>query len=511
MKTLRLLLGDQLNHAHSWFQTVDNEVTYVLMEVFQETNYVTHHIQKVVAFFAAMRNFAQEKQVKGHQFIYLKLDDQDNLQDIPANLNALIEKYHFVAFEYQLPDEYRLDVQLSEFCKKLKIPYQSYDSEHFLTSRYEMRDFFKGKKTYLMESFYRSMRKKYNILMENPTEPVGGKWNFDAENRKKFDKKVNVPVPLNFKNEVKEIFEMIEKTQVKTIGNIDVANFDWSLTRAQSLALLDFFVNHCLHYFGTYQDAMETNFPYLFHSRLSFALNIKLLNPLEVVNAAISHWEKHQDKIDISQVEGFVRQIIGWREFMRGAYWANMPNYATLNFFEHQNPLPEFYWTGKTKMNCLKHAIGQSLDLAYAHHIQRLMVTGSFANLAGVHPDYVDEWYLGIYIDAIEWVEITNTRGMSQFADGGLVATKPYVGSANYMHKMTNYCAKCHYNKDLRYGEKACPFNSLYWHFYHRHRAKLEKNPRIGMMYVMLNKMETAELDKILAQAEAYLEKINEL
>lgn len=510
MKTLRLVLGDQLNHQHSWFQQVDKQVIYVMMEVLQETNYVKHHIQKIVAFFSVMRNFASEMQAQGHHFVYLTLDNPDNRQSIPENLLAVIEKYKIEKFEYLLPDEYRLDVQLADFCKKLSIPSQAYDTEHFFTTRYEMRDFFKGKKTYLLESFYRSMRKKYHILMENG-EPKGGKWNFDAENRKKFDGKVNVPTPLTFKNEIKGIVEVINKFNIKTIGRIDTENFEWCVSREEALKLLDFFVKRCLKYFGTYQDAMETNLPYLFHSRLSFAINVKLLSPLEVVRAAIDHWEKNQNEIEIAQIEGFVRQIIGWREYMRGAYWANMPQYASLNFFEHQNLLPEFYWTGQTKMNCLKHAIHQSLDKAYAHHIQRLMVTGNFANLAGVHPDYVDEWYLGIYIDAIEWVEITNTRGMSQFADGGLVATKPYVGSANYMHKMTNYCTKCHYNKDLKYGDSACPFNSLYWHFYHRHREKLEKNPRIGMMYVTLNKMPQEELTKILQQADRYLEKINEL
>jgi deoxyribodipyrimidine photolyase-related protein len=510
MKILRLILGDQLNHQHSWFQEVNSHITYVMMEVLQETNYIKHHIQKIVAFFAAMRNFASEMQAKGHHFIYLTLDHPENRQSIPENLSSIIEKYQIERFEYLLPDEYRLDVQLADFCKKLSIPSQAYDTEHFLTTRYEMRDFFKGKKTYLMESFYRSMRKKYHILMENG-EPQGGKWNFDAENRKKFDGKVNVPTPLTFKNEVKEILEMIKKFNINTIGRIEPENFEWCVSREEALELLDFFVKHCLKHFGTYQDAMETNFPYLFHSRLSFAINVKLLSPLEVVQAAINYWKEHQHEIEIAQIEGFVRQIIGWREYMRGAYWANMPQYASLNFFEHRNPLPEFYWTGQTKMNCLKHAINQSLDKAYAHHIQRLMVTGSFASLAGVHPDYVDEWYLGIYIDAIEWVEITNTRGMSQFADGGLVATKPYVGSANYMHKMTNYCTKCHYNKDFKYGDRACPFNSLYWHFYHRHREKLEKNPRIGMMYVTLNKMPQEELKKILHQAESYLERINKL
>ncbi len=510
MKTLRLVLGDQLNHQHSWFQRVDSQVIYVMMEVLQETNYVKHHIQKIVAFFAAMRNFSAEMQAKGHIFVYLSLDNPENQQSIPENLLAIIEKYKIEKFEYLLPDEYRLDIQLTNFCQKLSIPSQGYDTEHFLTTRYEMRDFFKGKKNYLMESFYRSMRKKYHILIDNG-EPQGGKWNFDAENRKKFDRKVNVPTPLTFKNKVKELVEVIKKFNIHTIGRIDIENFEWCVTRQEALQLLDFFIKRCLKHFGTYQDAMDTHFPYLFHSRLSFAMNVKLLSPLEVVQAAINHWEKNQNEIQISQIEGFVRQIIGWREYMRGAYWANMPQYASLNFFEHQNPLPKFYWTGQTKMNCLKHAINQSLDKAYAHHIQRLMVTGNFANLVGVHPDYVDEWYLGIYIDAIEWVEITNTRGMSQFADGGLVATKPYVGSANYMHKMTNYCSTCFYNKDLKYGDKACPFNSLYWHFYHRHREKLVKNPRIGMMYVTLSKMSQEELKKILQQAKKYLEEINEL
>ncbi len=510
MRTLRLVLGDQLNHQHSWFQQVDSQVIYVMMEVLQETNYVKHHIQKIVAFFAAMRNFSAEMQAKGHYFIYLSLDNPENQQSIPENLLAIIEKYKIEKFEYLLPDEYRLDVQLSNFCQKLSIPSQVFDTEHFLTTRYEMRDFFKGKKNYLMESFYRSMRKKHHILIDNG-EPQGGKWNFDSENRKKFDRKVNVPNPLTFKNKVKELVEVIKKFNISTTGSIDIENFEWAVSRQEALQLLDFFITRCLKHFGTYQDAMDTHFPYLFHSRLSFAMNVKLLSPLEVVQAAINYWEKNQNEIQIAQIEGFVRQIIGWREYMRGAYWANMPQYASLNFFEHQNPLPEFYWTGQTKMNCLKHAIHQSLDKAYAHHIQRLMVTGSFANLAGVHPDYVDEWYLGIYIDAIEWVEITNTRGMSQFADGGLVATKPYVGSANYMHKMTNYCSTCFYNKDLKYGDKACPFNSLYWHFYYRHREKLEKNPRIGMMYVTLNRMPQEELKKTLQQAERYLERINEL
>lgn len=249
----------------------------------------------------------------------------------------------------------------------------------------------------------------------------------------------------------------------------------------------------------------------VYHSRLSFSLNIKLLSPREVIDAAIQEWEKRPEEISFNQVEGFVRQIIGWREFMRGVYWAKMPEFAAMNFFGHEAKLPEWYWTGKTKMNCLKHAIGQSLDQAYAHHIQRLMVTGNFALLAGVHPDEVDQWYLGIYIDALDWVEITNTRGMSQFADGGIIGSKPYVSSAAYIDKMSDYCGSCFYNKAKKVGEKACPFNSLYWNFYDRHTDKLARNPRIGMMYKVWERMKQEDKTALLEQAEKYLTNINDL
>jgi deoxyribodipyrimidine photolyase-related protein len=256
---------------------------------------------------------------------------------------------------------------------------------------------------------------------------------------------------------------------------------------------------------------MTTRDELLFHSRLSFGLNVKLISPLEVVRYCVDYWEKHQEAIDISQIEGFVRQIIGWREYMRGVYWAHMPEYADLNFFDHQAKLPSWFWTGDTQMKCLQHAIGQSLEGAYAHHIQRLMVTGNFALLLGVHPDEVDAWYLGIYMDAVEWVEITNTRGMSQFADGGIVGTKPYVASANYMHKMGDYCSQCAYDRKKKVGEGACPFNSLYWDFYDRHEDKLARNPRIGMMYRVWAKRDPEEKAAILEQADYYKKHIEEL
>jgi deoxyribodipyrimidine photolyase-related protein len=275
--------------------------------------------------------------------------------------------------------------------------------------------------------------------------------------------------------------------------------------------LLDFFVTECLPLFGTYEDAMTPNEWSLYHSRISFSLNTKLISPIEVINKAIDEWKKRPNEIEFNQLEGFVRQIIGWREYMRGIYWQKMPEYANLNYFEHQNKLPNWYWTGKTKMSCLKHTIHQSLEYAYAHHIQRLMITGNFALLSGVHPDEVDKWYLGIYIDALDWVEITNTRGMSQFADGGIVGTKPYVSSATYIDKMSHYCGGCFYKKSVKTGDKACPFNSLYWNFYDQHKDKLAKNPRIGMMYNVWNRMEPKAKSDLLQQAQYYLEHINEL
>jgi len=379
-KTLRLVLGDQLNSQHSWFGKIDRDVAYVMMEVLPETAYVTHHIQKVAGFFSAMRNFASEMKERGHHFIYFRLDDPQNRQTFEANISDLLESGKFARFEYLLPDEYRLDQQLSEFTANLTIPAAVYDTEHFM-----------------------------------------------------------------------------------------------------------------------------------YHSRLSFALNTKMISPLEVVKKIIEYWQQHQKYIGIAQVEGFVRQIIGWREYMRGIYWAKMPEYEKLNYFDHQSKLPAFYWSGDTKMNCLRQVIIQSLDKAYAHHIQRLMVVGNFAALAGVHPDAVDEWYLGIYIDAIQWVEITNTRGMSQFADGGIAATKPYVSSANYIHKMSDYCKSCRYDRSKRHGENACPFNSLYWDFFERHRDKLENNHRVGMVYRTLDKMDPQERRQIRGQAAFYKNNLDNL
>lgn len=508
-KTLRLILGDQLNLNHSWFREINPNVIYVLMEVRQETDYVVHHIQKVLAFFAAMRYFAGQLRDIGHTIHYIKLNSPNNLQSFSENLTALIEKFAIGRFEYQLPDEFRVDQQLKTFCDALKIPWAAVDSEHFLTGRSDLQHHFAEKKQYLMESFYRMMRKRYNILLDGE-KPVGGKWNFDVQNRRKYDGAVPVPNPILFHNEIADLKTLLTRMKVNSFGECSDSLL-WPINREQSLQAMRFFIENGLPHFGTYQDAMATSHWALFHARLSFALNTKMIHPMEVIEAAIHTRQENKSEIELHQLEGFVRQILGWREYVRGIYWAHMPGYSKMNFFNNTRPLPHFYWDGDTKMQCMKYVIRQSVKYAYAHHIQRLMVTGNFAQIAGIHPDAVDAWYLGIYIDAIEWVEITNTRGMSQFADGGLMATKPYNSTANYIHKMSDYCQDCFYDRKKKYGDRACPFNSLYWAFYFRHRDKLAANPRIGMMYRVMDRFEKEEFSGILKQAEYYIEHIEEL
>ena len=501
MKKLRLVLGDQLNQKHSWFDTVDDEVTYIMAEMRQETDYVKHHIQKVIAFFMAMRSFCEEMKEKGHQFIYLRISDEENPQHLEKIISKYIDTTQAQKFEYQLPDEYRLDEQLKSIGNRLEIPTEGFDTEHFYTTRYELKNFFEGKKQLIMENFYRMMRKKHDIMMING-QPEGGKWNFDQSNRKKWKGDPEIPHERGFRKDASYLINELETHGVETFGHIDASNFSWPTNRADCLSVLNYFCKNLLIHFGDFQDAMHTDEKFLFHSRLSFAMNRKILSPKEVLDKLLDYYYEHSDEIHISQVEGFVRQILGWREYMRGIYWKEMPKYSKLNELNNQNKLPEFFWTGNTKMNCLKNAIGQSLDEAYAHHIQRLMIIGNYALLTQIHPDEVDKWYLGVYIDAIEWVEITNTRGMSQFADGGIVATKPYVSSANYINKMSNYCTDCQYSHTKKVGADACPFNALYWNFLEEKREHFAKNNRMAMMLNLLDKKNNTEMTELKEYAQ---------
>ena len=508
MKTLRLILGDQLNIQHSWYTTVSDSTVYCMFEMRQETDYVKHHIQKVVGFFAAMRAFSKQLESQGHNVIYLNLDDSSNLQNLEENLNHLILTHNIECFQYQSPDEFRLDSQLKAFCKSISISSSEIDTEHFYTTRDELSVFFEGKKQFLMERFYRYMRKKHHILMEGEN-PEGGEWNYDKSNRNKWKGSPGIPSFLHLKNPVETILKTIVVSNIETIGRFDETTFSYPINKDQSLEQLAYFNQNLLVHFGDYQDALHTEEVYLFHSRLSFAMNLKLISPKEIIDAVLYHYRLNSDEISISQVEGFIRQVIGWREYMRGMYWAQMPQYKALNTLDNHNPIPEFFWTGDTKMNCLNKTINNSLDNAYAHHIQRLMVLGNFALLSSIDPKQVNEWFWIVYADAYQWVELPNVSGMALFADGGLLASKPYAGGGTYINKMSNYCKNCKFNVSDQNGDNACPFNYLYWDFLVRNRKKLENNHRIGMMYRTYDKLSDERKAKIASDSKRFLDQLS--
>ena len=513
-KQLKLILGDQLNPLHSWFQQVDENVIYVIAELKQEADYTKHHVKKITAFFAAMASFADYLKAQGHQVCYLTLDESKKYNDLPDLLIKLSEQYGCSAVHYQQPDEYRLRDQLQNMSSRVSFTLLEEDSEHFLLPFEQLREHFTAKKHVRMETFYRFMRKRFDILME-AGKPQGGAWNYDANNRKSFNATdlKQIPKPLLFNNPAQEYLTRIQAHKVNTIGNAST-HVDYPINREQSLQLLHYFCEHQLPNFGNFQDAMTVNSPYswsLYHSRLSFSLNCKMINPMEVVQAALAAFTHSRGVITLPQIEGFIRQIIGWREYVRGMYWINMPDYSSQNVLSADINLPKYFWNAQTKMQCLKSAISQSLEHAYAHHIQRLMITGNFALLAGIAPEQVDEWYLGIYIDAIEWVELPNTRSMALFADGGWIATKPYAASGNYVNKMSDYCKKCRYKVKEKVSDDACPLNSLYWHFIDKHYDKFAKNPRMAFPVRNWDKIENSQKIAIREKATQLLSNIEKL
>jgi deoxyribodipyrimidine photolyase-related protein len=504
---LRLVLGDQLNPLHSWFREVRSDVVYALFETVEELRYAPHHRQKMLAFLHGMQRFAANLHSAGHKVEYWTLDDPRQRGSLGANLAALrdaLSAHGDVEVEYQEPDEYRVD-------QALKGLGTCVSSEHFFTDRNGVAAHFAGKKSFLMESFYRSMRVRHGILLDAAGTPEGGAWNFDSDNRSAWDPTQPVPAEWRAHHDLSVLDARLDEHGIPRWGDSMAVDFPWPADREEALDLLAHFITHGLALFGRYQDALAEGQDFLFHSRISFALNTKMLHPLEVVNMAETAWRNDPETYSLPAVEGFIRQILGWREYVRGIYWAKMPAYAELNFFNHLRPLPQWMYTGETHMRCMQVAVGQSLRTAYAHHIQRLMVVGNFALLAGLDPTELDAWYLGIYIDALEWVELPNTRGMSQFADGGIVGTKPYVSSGAYIHKQGNHCRSCRYSVTEKVGPNACPFNALYWHFYARNRPLLERNPRVGMVYRTWDKMNPEHRESLLEHAENNLLNINSL
>ncbi len=511
--TVRLILGDQLNPLHSWFSDVDPQTLYLMMEMRQETDYVRHHAQKVIAIFAAMRAFATALRERGHRVHYLQINEADSKLPMAESLDAVMARTGASVLEYQEPDEWRLDALLKEHMAQAEAS-GSYSgrmvaSEHFYTERHQAQSMFKPGSRWLMETFYRQMRKRHAVLLDAEREPEGGQWNFDSENRKAW--KGVPPEPEDFRPQHDHtlLWEQIQRAGVQTFGNPSAQSFRWPLDRAEALAQLETFATDVLPYFGDFQDALSGKARRLFHSLLSFALNTKMLSPQEVVERAARAWQG--GGVPLPAAEGFIRQILGWREYVRGVYWAAMPGYEAHNFFDHHAELPDWFWTGKTHMACVSSAITQSLDMAHAHHIQRLMVIGNFALLAGLNPNALHQWYLGIYIDAFEWVELPNTVGMSQFADGGGLATKPYVSSAAYLDRMGDHCAGCRYEKKQKTTADACPFNALYWEFYDRHTRLLSHNPRIGMAYRQLEKMQPEAKEALFEKARTLRANLNAL
>jgi len=496
---LVLVLGDQLTPDLSALRAADRDRDIVVMaEVRSEASYVPHHPKKIALIFAAMRHFAEELCGDGWRVAYTEYDAHDNAGSIPGELLRRAEAHGATEVIATEPGEWRL-IEALQDCP-LDVTLLSDD--RFLASREMFEGWAKGRKELRMEWFYREMRKRTGYLIKGEA-PAGGKWNFDHANRKPAARDLLRSRPMAFTPDevTEEVLTLVERTFADNFGTL--RPFTFAVTRGQARRALAHFVRHQLAEFGTYQDAMLEEEPYLNHALISAYMNIGLLSPREVCDAVQAAWEAGE--VPINSAEGFIRQVIGWREFVRGVYFFEGPDYPRRNALNHQRRLPPLYWGAETRMNCLAHAVAQTRDLGYAHHIQRLMVTGNFALLAGVDPAEVHEWYLAVYWDAFEWVEAPNTVGMSQFADGGVVGSKPYVSSANYIDRMSDYCRGCAYDPRQKTGKGACPFNLLYWSFMERHRDRFEGNHRMGRIYATWDRMEPDRRQEILSQADAFL------
>jgi deoxyribodipyrimidine photolyase-related protein len=471
-----------------------------MAEVEAESKHVWATKPHIAIFLSAMRHFRDTLHAQGFRVDYREIDDLDNRGSLGAELRRAAEARRPEKAIVVQPGEWRVQENLIDAAERAGVPLEIRPDRHFICPLWLFEEHIEGRKQLLMEHFYRQMRRRTGVLMDGE-EPVGDRWNYDAENRRPFGKQGpgDVRAPISFEPDglTQEVLDLVEDRFADHPGSL--SNFDWPLTPEQARAALRDFVQHRLPAFGTHQDAMWTGEPYLYHSRLSAALNLKLLDPREAIQSA--EQALRDGEAPPNAVEGFVRQILGWREYVRGIYWHHMPDYAALNALGADGPLPEFYWTAETEMNCLRRCIRQTLDYGYAHHIQRLMVTGLFALLLGVEPRQVHEWYLAVYVDAVEWVEMPNTLGMSQFADGGIMASKPYCASGNYIQRMSNYCTGCRYRPGQRLGDDACPFTTLYWDFLMRHEERLGRNRRMGLQLHNLRRIDPDERRAIRRQA----------
>jgi deoxyribodipyrimidine photolyase-related protein len=497
MTTLRIVLGDQLTRGLSSLRDYQPGDTVLMMEVAEEASYVSHHKQKLTLIFSAMRHFAGELRAQGLTVDYIRLDDPANTGSFTGEVQRAITRHRPSSIIVTEPGEWRVMEMMKGWGAEIR------NDDRFFASPASFAAWAHGRKQLRMEFFYRDMRRASRLLMEGD-EPAGGQWNFDHDNRKSLPKHVDPPKRQRFAPDAitQEVMAMVAQRFASHFG--DLEPFGWAVTRDDALEALDHFITACLPNFGDYQDAMKQDNVFLYHAVISPYLNIGLITPREICESAEAAWRS--GRAPLNAVEGFIRQILGWREYVRGLYWLKMPGYAETNALDAHRPLPDFYWTGKTEMNCLAQAIGDTKRHAYAHHIQRLMVTGNFALLAGLSPREVEQWYLLVYADAFEWVELPNTHGMALFADGGIMASKPYAASGAYIDRMSDYCNHCRYKPDVKLGPKACPFNYLYWDFLLRNEQHLKSNPRMAMPYRTLAKMEPDRKAEIARQAKVFLD-----
>ena len=509
-RQLVLVLGDQLDRRGAAFDGFDRGRDRVWMaEVAEESTHVWTHKARIAVFLSAMRHFRRDVEQEGIAIDATELTAEPRPNEPGTLAAALLASLDRDRAKGRMPErlvvvepgEWRVQEALRGAAKQAGVPLEIRPDRHFYSSRDEFAAHAEGRKQLRLEYFYRPLRRKFEVLMDDG-EPAGGQWNYDAENRGAFPKAGpgKLPAPIRFEPDAitRQVIDLVRKRFATHPGNLD--DFDWPVTPADARAALDDFLAHRLPHFGTYQDAMWTGEPWLYHSRLAQAMNMKLLDPRDVVSGAERVWR--DGGAGLEATEGFIRQVLGWREYVRGVYWHFMPDYERRNALAAERPLPGFYWTADTEMNCLRDALGQTLRHGYAHHIQRLMVTGLFALLLGVKPQEVHRWYLAVYVDAVEWVELPNTLGMSQFADGGVMASKPYCATGAYIDRMSNACKGCRYDPKVATGPDACPFTTLYWDFLARHGKLLAKNQRMTMQLKNLQRKPAADLRAIRRQAD---------
>jgi deoxyribodipyrimidine photolyase-related protein len=486
---------------------IDKQADRVLMvEVCEEATYVRHHQQKLVLVFSAMRHFAAALEKDGIQVDYVRIDSDANTGSFSGEVERALQRHPHEKLVVTEPGEWRLLEIMQGWQKDFDIAVEIRDDGRFLCSIAEFAQWAGGRKSLRMEYFYRSMRRKTGWLMD-ADKPVGGEWNYDRQNRKPLPAGMTVPRRLRFEADeiTREVMQLVKTRFGDHFGDLDA--FAWATSRTDAQRALTHFITACLPGFGAYQDAMKSGEDFLFHALISPYLNIGLLDPREVCEAALEAFEDGQ--APLAAVEGFVRQVIGWREYIRGFYWLHMPGYERSNFLAAKRPLPDFFWSADTDMNCLRQTIETTRRHAYAHHIQRLMITGNFALLAGLAPAEVEAWYLLVYVDAFEWVELPNTHGMALYADGGLLASKPYSASGAYINRMSDYCTDCRFNPARKLGDGACPFNFLYWYFLVSNEKRLRSNPRMGLAYRNLSNKAAEEIDAIVQQSEQFLETLD--